>query len=217
MAGIVTAIIVLVALYGLTPAFFWIPTGGLSAIIIHAVADLVASPSQVFSFWRVSPLEFFIWWAAVLGTIFSSIETGIYISITSSLVLLLLRITHPRDKFLGRVSIRSQSGDLTERQIFLPLTPGGIVNQDIKVVPPSPGVIIYKLEESYLYPNCSHMNSSIVNYVKKNTKRGKDMTNVKASDRPWNDPGPRRRTGNEEAENEKKPDLRAIVLDFSTV
>ncbi len=61
------------------------------------------------------------------------------------------------------------------------------------------------------------MNSSIVNYVKKNTKRGKDMTNVKASDRPWNDPGPRRRTGNEEAENEKKPDLRAIVLDFSTV
>jgi len=46
-AGIITAVIVIVALYGLTSAFFWIPTAGLSAIIIHAVADLVASPSQV--------------------------------------------------------------------------------------------------------------------------------------------------------------------------
>ena len=45
-AGIVTALVVIVALYGLTPAFFWIPTAGLSAVIIHAVADLVASPSQ---------------------------------------------------------------------------------------------------------------------------------------------------------------------------
>lgn len=46
-AGIITAIVVIVALYGLTSAFFWIPTAGLSAVIIHAVADLVASPSQV--------------------------------------------------------------------------------------------------------------------------------------------------------------------------
>ena len=46
-AGILTAIVVVVALYGLTDAFFWIPTAGLSAIIIHAVLDLVAAPPQV--------------------------------------------------------------------------------------------------------------------------------------------------------------------------
>lgn len=46
-AGIITALVVIVALYGLTPAFYWIPNAGLSAVIIHAVADLVASPSQV--------------------------------------------------------------------------------------------------------------------------------------------------------------------------
>jgi sodium-independent sulfate anion transporter 11 len=46
-AGIITAIVVIVALYGLTPAFYWIPNAGLCAVIIHAVADLVASPSQV--------------------------------------------------------------------------------------------------------------------------------------------------------------------------
>jgi sodium-independent sulfate anion transporter 11 len=50
-----------------------IPNAGLSAIIIHAVADLVASPAQAFMFWRVAPLEYVIWLAAVLVTIFSSI------------------------------------------------------------------------------------------------------------------------------------------------
>ena len=84
-AGILTAIVVIVALYGLTPAFFWIPSAGLSAIIIHAVADLVAKPKQVYSFWRVSPLEFIIWAAAVLVTVFSTIENGIYTSICTSL------------------------------------------------------------------------------------------------------------------------------------
>ena len=44
-AGVFTVIIVLVALYGLTPAFFWIPSAGLSTVIIYAVADLVAEPS----------------------------------------------------------------------------------------------------------------------------------------------------------------------------
>jgi MFS superfamily sulfate permease-like transporter len=52
-----------------------IPNAGLSAIIIHAVADLVASPAQAFMFWRVAPLEYIIWLAAVLVTIFSSIGT----------------------------------------------------------------------------------------------------------------------------------------------
>lgn len=210
LAGVVTAIVVLVALYGLTPAFYWIPTAGLSAIIIHAVADLVAPPSQVYSYWRVSPLEFIIWWAAVLITVFSSIENGIYVSILASLVLLLLRIAHPRGKFLGRVSVRESTGD-KERQVFLPLIPGGITNPDIKITPPSPGVIVYRLEESYLYPNCSQLNTTLVGYVKKNMKRGKDMSNVRLSDRAWND------TGSYGEDEDKKPDLRAIVLDFSTV
>jgi sodium-independent sulfate anion transporter 11 len=160
----------------------------------------------------VSPLEFLIWWAAVLVTVFSSIENGIYVSILSSLVLLLIRIAHPRGKFLGKVTVRQSSGnDLKEREVFLPLTPSGITNPDIKVTPPSPGVIVYKLEEGYLYPNCSQINTTLVSYVKKNMKRGKDMTNVRASDRPWNDPEvPGEGEGN-------KPELRAIVLDFSTV
>ena len=83
-AGIFTVVVVIVALYGLTPAFTWIPTAGISAVIIHAVLDLVAKPPQVYSFWRVSPLKFLIWLVAVLVTVFSTIENGIYTSICAS-------------------------------------------------------------------------------------------------------------------------------------
>lgn len=219
-AGIVTAIVVIVALYGLTDAFFWIPTAGLSSIIIHAVLDLIASPSQVYSFWRISPLEFLIWAAAVLITIFSSVENGIYASIAASIALLLIRLAHPRDSFLGKVIVSQRdpsNGTSESREIYLPLTQNGITNPHVKVVPPTPGVIVYRVEESILYPNCSIVNSALVDFVKEHYQRGRDMSNVSLADRPWNDNGPRRSGVEDQAINERKPILHAIVMDFSAV
>ena len=217
-AGILTAIVVIVALYGLTPAFFWIPTAGLSAIIIHAVADLVAKPRQVYSFWRVSPLEFVIWAAGVLVIVFSTIEDGIYTAICTSAALLLVRIARPRGYFLGKVTLRAGEHENAEqRDVYVPLNPkASLMNANVKPTPPLPGVIVYRFEESFLYPNASILNSTIVDYVKANMRRGKDMSLVRMSDRPWNDPGPK--PGEDiNAENMKKPDLRAIVLDCSTM
>lgn len=217
-AGILTAIVVIVALYGLTPAFFWIPNAGLSAIIIHAVADLVAKPRQIYSFWRVSPLEFIIWLAAVVVTIFSTIEDGIYTSICTSLALMLIRIARPRGYFLGKVTLRAgEHEDAESRDVYVPLNPkASLMNTSVKPTPPMPGVIVYRFEESFLYPNASILNSTIVDYVKANMRRGVDMSTIKLADRPWNDPGPK--PGQDlEAENSKKPDLKAVVLDFSGV
>lgn len=168
----------------------------------------------------MAPLEFVIWLAAVLVTVFSSIENGIYTSICASLALLLIRIAHPRGTFLGKVTVRgeSQNGKPETRELFLPLKNNGVTNRHINIVPPSPGVLVYRFEESYLYPNCSLLNSVLVDYVKENMRRGRDMTNVKLSDRPWNDPGPPRGdTGGEQAANVQQPVLHAIVLDFSSM
>lgn len=222
LAGILTAIVVIVALYGLTAAFFWIPTAGLSAIIIHAVADLVAKPKQVYSFWRVSPLEFAIWWAAVLVTVFSTIENGIYTSICTSAALLLVRIARPRGYFLGKITLHLNQGDkktepIESREVYVPMKPKAmLMNADVKITPPSPGIVVYRLEESFIYPNASRVNSVLVDHVKANLRRGVDMSKIKLSDRPWNDPGPKPGQ-DEQAENLKKPILRAIVLDFSGV
>ncbi|KAJ7940868.1 sulfate transporter family-domain-containing protein [Mycena leptocephala] len=218
LAGLVTAVVVLVALYGLTPAFFWIPNAALSAVIIHAVADLVASPAQVYSYWRVSPLEFVIWLAAVLTTVFSTVENGIYVSISTSIALLLIRIAHPRAAFLGKVTVRGHSASKESRDVFVPLTKDGITNPHIKIDPPSPGVIVYRFEESAIFPNASILNAELVSYVKKHMRRGKDMSNVSMSDRPWNDPGPSRHGADaDQIVNDKLPDLHAIVIDLSSI
>jgi sodium-independent sulfate anion transporter 11 len=218
-AGIITGIVVLVAIYGLTSAFYWIPNAALAAVIIHAVADLVASPAHVYSFWRVAPLEFFIWLAAVLVTVFSSIENGIYTSVAASGFLLVLRIAHPRRHFLGRVTVHADKASPNEtRDVFLPLEGDGLTNPNVRITPPSPGVIIYRLDESYVYPNANWSDIELVDYVKANLRRGGDI-DIRPSERPWNDPGPGRGVDVAElvAENERKPDLRAIVLDFSGV
>lgn len=216
LAGILSGIIVIVSLYGLTPAFYWIPTAGLSAVIIHAVVDLVTKPPQVYRFWRVNPFEFFIWAAAVLVTVFSTIENGIYVSLSTSAALLIFRLAHPRGNFLGRVRIHSSGNTSESRDVFVPLSRNRVINPQIRVDPPSPGVLVYRFEETYLYPNCSMLNSEIVDRVKATTRRGQDLRLVPLRDRPWNDPGPRYGAVAEWEENQARPDLRAIVLDFST-
>ncbi|KAH9934918.1 sulfate permease [Fomitopsis serialis] len=217
-AGILSSMVVLVALYGLTPAFYWIPNAGLSAVIIHAVADLVASPRQVYHYWRVSPLEFIIWAASVLVTVFSTIEDGIYTAIATSAALLLVRLARPRGYFLGKVKVRgSEKSDAESRDVYVPLNPKpSLLKAGVKVAPPAPGVIVYRFEESVLYPNAALLNTVIVDYVKENMRRGRDISAIKLSDRSWNDPGPRN-GGDENAENLKRPTLHAIVFDFSGV
>jgi sodium-independent sulfate anion transporter 11 len=174
-AGILSGIIVIVALYGLTPAFHWIPTAGLSAVIIHAVADLVTKPPQVYKFWCISPFEFFIWFAAVIVTVFSTIENGIYVSLLSA-ALLIFRLAHPRSHFLGRVRVHSSRQPTSfPRCLRSPWSNNNVINPQIRVEPPPPGVLVYRLEETFLYPNCSMLNSEIVDYVKANIRRGTDM------------------------------------------
>ncbi|KAG8964962.1 hypothetical protein FRC03_001113 [Tulasnella sp. 419] len=220
IAGVVTGVTVIVALYGLTDAFYWIPTAGLSAVIIAAVADLIAPPSQVYNFWRVNPLECLIWWAAVLVTVFSNVENGIYTSVIASAVLLIIRVARPRGHFLGRVVIH-QDDQKETREIYVPMatqhTPAGVLNPHIKVDPPVRGVVIYRPEESVLYPNSSLITGTLADHIKATTKRGKDMTNVPLRNRPWNDPGPRRGKPTLTEEDLAKPLLASVVFDFTAV
>lgn len=220
-AGIPTGICVLIALYALAPAFFYIPNAVLSALIIHAVADLVASPKQSFGFWRVSPLEYIIFVGAVLWSLFYSIEAGIYWSLATSVVLLLFRIARPKGHFLGRVRIQAENPEsgAQPRDVYVPLcSSSGVTNRDVKVEAPPAGIIIYRFEESFLYPNASYINDRLVQHVKQVTRRGKDMSNVSKGDRPWNDPGPKAKDAAAIAERDKaKPICKAVVLDFAAV
>lgn len=111
LAGVITAIVVLLAIYALPAVFFYIPSASLSGVIIHAVGDLIAPPSQIYKFWRISPLEVVIFFVGVIVTVFTSIEDGIYTTICVSAALLLYRVVKAQGRFLGRVKIHSVIGD----------------------------------------------------------------------------------------------------------
>ena len=219
-AGIPTGIVVIIALYAVAPAFYWIPNAALSALIIHAVADLVTPLKQSIGFWRVSPFEYIIFVGAVLWSVFYTIESGIYWSLASSAALLLFRIARPKGHFLGRVRVKvasTESGGA--RDVYVPLDGhGGMTNRGVLVEPPPPGIVIYRFEESFLYPNASHINDRIIAHVKTTTRRGRDVNSTRPGDRPWNDPAPTKaQAAKEEEENRIKPRLRAIILDFAAV
>lgn len=110
-AGVITGIVVLLAIYLLTAVFYYIPNSSLSAVIIHAVGDLITPPNTVYKFWLVSPLEVLIFFAGVFVTIFTSIENGIYVTVAASAVVLLFRTAKAQGNFLGRVKIHSVVGD----------------------------------------------------------------------------------------------------------
>ena len=119
---------------------------------------------------------------------------------------------------MGKVNVRGIPSDgKATREVFVPLSKNGVTNPEIKVTPPSPGIIIYRFEESYLFPNSAIVQSVLVDHVKEYMQRGKNMANVKAADRPWNDAGKRGEGEAEQERNIQKPILHAIVLDFSTV
>jgi sodium-independent sulfate anion transporter 11 len=235
-AGVITALVVLLAIYALPAVFFYIPNAALSAVIIHAVGDLITPPNTVYQFWRVSPLEVVIFFAGVIVTVFTTIETGVYVTIASSMAVLLYRVFKAQGRFLGRVKVHSVVGDhileghdskpaplplnpdndpeKSARNVFIPIDHGDGSNPTIRAEHPYPGVFIYRFSEGYNYPNANHYLDYMTERIFQETQRTNPFSFPRPGDRPWNDPGPK--PGKEVVEDDR-PTLKAIILDFSSV
>ncbi|KAJ5719081.1 hypothetical protein N7493_007536 [Penicillium malachiteum] len=236
LAGLITALVVLLAIYALTAVFYYIPSASLSGVIIHAVGDLITSPNTVYQFWRVSPLDVLIFFIGVIVTVFSSIEDGIYCTICVSVAVLLFRLAKARGQFLGRVKIHSVVGDHLldndgkygsfgttktpsdddehHRSIFLPTNHADGSNPDIELEQPHPGIFIYRFSEGFNYPNANHYTDNLVQTIFKCTRRTNPHAFKRAGDRPWNAPDLK---NGKEAEDDSRPLLQAVILDFSSV
>ncbi|KAK0657499.1 sulfate transporter family-domain-containing protein [Cercophora newfieldiana] len=215
-AGVITAVVVLLAIYALPAVFYYIPNASLAAVIIHAVGDLITPPNTIYQFWLVSPLEVGIFFVGVFVTIFTTIENGIYSTIFLSAAVLAYRFLRAKGRFLGRVkgySVLGQhvigddsrhapvttygtftgSSESPSRNIFLPLTHADGSNPLVELDSPYPGIFIYRFSEGLNYPNASNTLEHMTQYVFSQTRRTNLTTFDRPGDRPWNDPGPSRR------------------------
>jgi sodium-independent sulfate anion transporter 11 len=234
-AGVITAAVVLLAIYALPAMFWYIPNATLAAVIIHAVGDLILSPNTVYQFWRISPIEVPIFFAGVLVTVFSSIENGIYTTVAVSAAIFLFRAFKAKGRFLGKAKIHSVVGDHlldpssdakqtspkdtvesedSVRSIFLPIDHHDGSNPQIELEDPYPGIFLYRFSEGFNYPNANHYLDHLTETIFQKTRRTNPTSFGRVGDRPWNDPGPRK--GKTE-EADSRPTLKAIILDFSSV
>jgi sodium-independent sulfate anion transporter 11 len=238
-AGVITALVVLLAIYALPAMFWYIPNAALSAVIIHAVGDLITPPNTVYQFWRISPLEVFIFFAGVIVTVFSSIENGIYVTVSVSAALFGFRAFKAKGRFMGRAKIHSVVGDHlldpsredkketgarkspqesedSVRNIFLPIDHHDGSNPLIELEDPYPGIFVYRFSEGFNYPNANHYLDQLTEIIFQKTRRTNPSNYARPGDRPWNDPGPRR-SKNAEVVADNRPTLKAIILDMSSV
>ncbi|TIB74364.1 hypothetical protein E3Q23_02692 [Wallemia mellicola] len=214
-AGVITGVIILLAIYALTAVFFYISKAALAAVIIHAVGDLVLPISQLYAFWKVSPLDAIIFVGGVIIIIFTTIEIGIYVTVCVSAAVLLFRIAKAHGEFLGRIKVQTVDGQ-DQRNIWLPENHEDGSNPLLSVQSPYPGVFVYRFTESFIYANANHYTDEVVEYIKKATRKTEINIFSKPGDRPWNDPGPRKIDPDAVAED-GRPTLKAIIFDLSSV
>jgi len=232
LAGVITAIVVLLAIYALPPVFYYIPSAALAAVIIHAVGDLITPPNVVYQFWRVSPIEVPIFFAGVLVIVFTTIEYGVYVVITTSLAVYLWRAFKAKGHFLGPVKVHSVIGDqyvegddahlakkganslTSQRTIFLPVEAQDGHNPQLSPEHAYPGIFIFRFSEGFNYPNASYYTDQLLAEIWKKTQRTNLANYAKPGDRPWNDPGPKKGA---EIVADHRPHLKAIILDMSAV
>ncbi|KAJ3089879.1 hypothetical protein HK102_005265 [Quaeritorhiza haematococci] len=206
-AGFITATVVVIALYFLTPVFYFIPEAVLSAVIIVSISDLISRYPTFIEFWNVSFWDFLVSITALLVTIFSSIENGIYSSVIFALVILLVRIARPYLSTLGKLA--TGAGHYVSLQ-----------DPSLSTHSPPAGVLIFRIEESLTYPNSAYITEKILEFVRHHTAFGGEKR--KPGDRLWCDDTEERaaaliKNKGLSASLEKLPVLKAVIFDFSSV
>jgi sodium-independent sulfate anion transporter 11 len=212
-AGVITAVIVLLAIYALPAVFFYIPSATLAAVIIHAVGDLITPPSTIYQFWRVSPFDVVVFFVGVIVIIFSTIENGIYTSISITAAILLFRIIKAKGHFLGRIKVHSIIDDQIigndspnastiklyrganndtgiDRNVFLPLDHNDGSNPEIELQTPYPGIFIYKFSEGFNYPNANNYLNHLTEIILKATRLTSPNEYLRPGVRCFNSPRP---------------------------
>jgi len=122
MAGMIVALIILLAIYALPPVFFYFPVSVLSSILIHAVLDLIILPEESYRIWRISPIDFIIFITGVILSIFTTVEIGIYVTVSVSAGIVGFRLMKSPGRFLGKVKVLSTTAQSPISRRYQPLS-----------------------------------------------------------------------------------------------
>ncbi|KAI8622207.1 sulfate transporter family-domain-containing protein, partial [Chytriomyces sp. MP71] len=198
-ASFVTGLVVIICLYSLTGAMYYIPSSVLSAIVVTAISELV-NFSVVVPTFQIELLDFFGFWIAFWVVFFSSIENSIYASVGYSVLVLLIRVARPKISSLVR----------TEDGTWLEADTATYYGQSNRIQEAPEGILVFKIDESLSYPNSGYflqiLNETVIAQYR---YTGPVLTNA---EKLWADDTAERARAHQ---GKPLPALQAVVFDFS--
>jgi len=149
LSGIVTAGFVLLGIYKLTGALFWIPKATLAAIIVTAVWSLMAL-KIFYTYWRTSFADFVGSQIAFWVTLFVSAESGIEFAVLFSVAYILVRAAFAKVVNVSMDKREAFTMDLSSAAA------GTQCPSDVEV---------FAFQEAILFPNAERVKGAVVDMV----------------------------------------------------
>ncbi|POO02105.1 SLC26A/SulP transporter [Trema orientale] len=148
VSNIVMATAVMITLLFLTPLFHYTPLVVLSAIIIVAMVGLIDYESAI-HLWKVDKVDFMVCMGAYFGVVFASVEIGLIIAVTISMLRVLLFIARPRTSVLGNIP---------NSMIFRSTDQYPVANN-------VPGVLILHIDAPVYFANANYLRERISRWI----------------------------------------------------
>ncbi|KAK9007187.1 hypothetical protein V6N11_051017 [Hibiscus sabdariffa] len=148
VSNIVMATAVMFTLLFLTPLFHYTPLVVLSSIIIAAMIGLLDYEAAI-HLWKIDKFDFFICLGAYLGVVLGSVEIGLIIAITVSLLRIILFVARPRTIVLGNIP---NSG------IYRSMDQYPVANN-------VPGILILQIDAPVYFANASYLRERISRWI----------------------------------------------------
>ncbi|XP_021606344.1 sulfate transporter 3.1 isoform X1 [Manihot esculenta] len=148
VSNIVMATAVMITLLFLTPLFHYTPLVVLSSIIIAAMLGLIDYEAAI-HLWKIDKFDFFVCISAYIGVVFGSVEIGLVIAVTISLLRMLLFVARPRTFLLGNI-------------------PNSMIYRSVDQYPTAncvPGVLILQIDAPIYFANANYLRERISRWI----------------------------------------------------
>uniref|UniRef100_A0AAR2JT32 STAS domain-containing protein n=1 Tax=Pygocentrus nattereri TaxID=42514 RepID=A0AAR2JT32_PYGNA len=103
MAGVSSAVIVLVTVLKLGPLFQELPKAVLSAIVFVNLKGMFKQYADIVTLWRSSKIDLLVWLMTWASTVFFNLDMGLGASISFALLTVIFRTQRPRYSVLGHL------------------------------------------------------------------------------------------------------------------
>ncbi|CAN6462861.1 unnamed protein product [Victoria cruziana] len=148
MSNIVMATAVMITLLFLTPLFHYTPLVVLASIIISAILGLIDYEAAI-HLWKVDKVDFCVCMGAYLGVVFCSVEIGLVIAVSISVLRVILFIARPRTSVLGN----------------LPNTSVFRSNSQYPFAMSVPGILVLQINSPIYFANSGYLRERISRWI----------------------------------------------------